>query len=92
MKPEVRALYLTEGESDCMALIAAGLEADGTAACVASPGTSFPREWGKFFTGKRVILCFDHDDPGRKATATVAAILKGHAAEILTWKGNPANV
>lgn len=87
VKPETRAVYLTEGESDCMALIAAGLETDGTAACVASPGTSFPREWAKLFTGKRVILCFDHDDPGRKATAKIAAILKGHASEILTWKG-----
>jgi DNA primase len=75
-----------------MALIAAGLEADGTAVCVASPGTSFPREWGKMFTGRRVVLCFDNDEPGRRATAAVAEILKGHAAEILAWKGTPANV
>ena len=86
-KPEVRAIYLTEGESDCLALIAAGLETDGTAACVASPGTSFPRDWGNLFTGKRVVLCFDRDDAGQAATATVAAILKGHASEILSWKG-----
>lgn len=92
VKPETKTVFITEGESDCMALIAAGLEADGTAACVASPGTSFPRDWGKLFTGKRVVLCFDTDPPGRAATAAVAAILKGHAAEILTWKGNPANV
>ena len=92
VKPETRTVYLTEGESDCMALIAAGLEADGTAACVASPSTSFSRHWAKLFTGKRVILCFDHDDPGRNATASVAAILKGHAAEILTWKGTPSHV
>jgi DNA primase len=87
VKSDTGTVYVTEGESDCMALIAAGLETDGTAACVASPGTSFPREWAKLFTGKRVILCFDQDDPGRKATAKVAAILKGHAVEILTWKG-----
>jgi DNA primase len=92
VKAATHTVYLTEGESDCMALIQAGLEADGTAVCVASPGTSFPREWAKLFTGKRVVLCFDHDEPGRKATATVAETLKGHAAEILTWKGNPANV
>ena len=86
-EPEVSTVYLTEGESDCMAMIAAGLEADGTAACVASPGTSFPREWAPLFKGKRVVLCFDTDQPGRAATAAVAAILKGHATEILTWRG-----
>jgi hypothetical protein len=85
--PETRTVYLTEGESDCMAMIAAGLETDGTTACVASPGTSFPREWACLFQGKRVVLCFDADDAGRAATATVAAILKGYASEILTWKG-----
>jgi DNA primase len=92
VKPDIRTVYVTEGESDCMALIAAGLEADEIAACVASPGTSFPREWAKLFTGKHVVLCFDHDEPGRKATATVAAILKGHAAELLTWKEQARNV
>jgi hypothetical protein len=92
VKPDTRTVYLTEGESDCMALIAAGVEADGTAVCVASPGTSFSREWAKLFKGKRVILCFDRDYPGRKATATVAACLKGHADEILTWKGIASHV
>ncbi len=87
VKPDTRTVYVTEGETDCLALIAAGLEADGTAACVASPGTSFPREWAPLFRGKRVVLCFDTDQPGRVATATVAAILKGHASEILAWKG-----
>jgi hypothetical protein len=90
-KPEARTVYLTEGESDCLALIAAGLETDGTAACVASPGTSFPRDWGKLFTGKRVVLCFDTDHAGKLATATVAAILKGHASEILSWKGTSSH-
>lgn len=92
VKPETDTVYITEGESDCISLIAAGLEADGTAACVASPGTSFPRDWAPLFRGKRVVLCFDTDQPGRVATATVAAILKGHAAEILTWKGTASHV
>lgn len=92
VKPETRTVYVTEGESDTLALIAAGLETVGTAACVASPGTSFPKEWATLFTGKRVVLCFDHDPPGRAATATVAAILKGHAAEILSWKGTASHV
>ncbi|MBK1853699.1 toprim domain-containing protein [Verrucomicrobiaceae bacterium 5K15] len=87
VKPETRTVYLTEGESDTIALIAAGVEADGTAVSVASPGTSFSKEWAPLFKGKRVVICFDSDPPGRTATATVAAILKGHASEVLTWKG-----
>lgn len=87
VKPETRTIYVTEGESDCLALIAAGLEADGTAACIASPGTSFRREWAALFRGKRVVLCFDTDQPGIAAGTSVAAILKGHAKEVLTWKG-----
>jgi hypothetical protein len=92
VKPETRTVYLTEGESDCIALVAAGLENDETVACVASPSTSFPREWGKLFKGKRVVICFDHDEAGIKATAKVAEILTGHAAEILKWKGLPCHV
>jgi hypothetical protein len=87
LKPEVSTIYLTEGESDCLALIAAGIESDRTAACVASPGTSFSREWVPLFTGKRVVLCFDLDPPGQAAAARIAAMLTGTAAEILTWKG-----
>lgn len=86
-KPEVETVFLTEGESDALALIEAGLESDGTVACVASPGTSFPRHWAPMFAGKRVVLCFDLDEPGMQAAATVAATLKGHAAKILRWKG-----
>ncbi|NQW99674.1 toprim domain-containing protein [bacterium] len=91
VKPDTRTVYITEGESDCLALIAAGVEDDGTAVCVASPGTSFPREWAPLFTGKRVVLCFDTDPPGKIATVTVAAILRGHASEILTWKGTASH-
>lgn len=87
VRSDTRTVYVTEGESDCLALIAAGLEADGAAACIASPGTSFRKAWAVLFRGKRVVLCFDRDQAGRTATANVAAILKGHAAEILTWKG-----
>ena len=86
VNPGTRTVYVAEGESDCLALVAAGIEEDETAACVASPGTSFSREWAPLFRGKRVVLCFDTDHPGRVATATVAAILKGHASETLTWR------
>jgi hypothetical protein len=87
-RPEVGTVYLTEGESDCLALIAAGVESDGTAAAAASPGTSFPQAWAQLFKGKRTVLCFDLDEPGQAAAAKVAGMLKGHASEILTWKGS----
>lgn len=86
-KPEVTTIVISEGESDCLALVAAGLEADGTAACVAAPGTGFKREWGPLFAGRKVIICFDLDEPGRKAAAGVAEILRPFAAKVLTWKG-----
>ena len=87
-KPEVVTVYLTEGESDCLALIAAGLEADEAAACVASPGTSFPQAWAAMFKGKKVTLCFDPDPPGQAAAAKVVGMLAGAAASVSNWKGS----
>jgi hypothetical protein len=87
IRPSTRTVYLTEGESDCMALVAADMESDKTVACVASPGTSFLASWVPLFAGKKVVLCFDLDAAGQAATAKVAAMLKGTAAEILTWRG-----
>lgn len=87
VKPEINTVYLTEGESDTLAMMAAGIGIHGEAVCVASPGTSFPRSWAPLFDGKKVVLCFDRDHAGERATATVAEILKGHASEILRWKG-----
>jgi hypothetical protein len=91
IRPHTKTVYLTEGESDCMALISARIEDESTV-CLASPGTSFPREWAPLFRGKKVILCFDRDEPGRAATIKVAGILKGHASEVLTWKGTASHV
>jgi hypothetical protein len=93
IQPETATVYLTEGESDCLALVAAGLESDPGKACVAIPGAEgFKPEWAAIFDGKRAVLCFDFDGKGREATAKVAAMLKGHAAEILTWKGPARHV
>lgn len=92
IKPETRTVYLTEGESDCIALVAAGLEDDGDTVCAAIPGADgFSPAWAPLFRGKRVVLCFDTDPAGRAAVAAVAAALKGHATEILRWKGPSAD-
>ena len=85
--PDVRMIYLTEGETDCLALIEAGFESDGTGACVASTGTSFSAEWAPLFQGKRVVICFDSDTAGQEAALKVAELLAPHASEVLTWKG-----
>jgi len=87
IQPDTETVFITEGESDCLALIEAGLETDPAAVCVASPGTSFPTESAPLFRGKRVVLCFDMDEPGKVAAAKVAEILKPHAREVLVWKG-----
>ena len=87
VRPETRTIYLTEGESDTLALIAAGLEGDGTAVCCASPGTSFSPAWAPMFSGKRVVLCFDSDPPGVTAAAKVAGLLAPFAASVSIAKG-----
>ena len=91
-KPEVETVFLTESESDALAIIATGIEADGRAAVVASPGTNFAREWAPMFAGKRVVLCYDRDKPGQAEAGRVAAMLTGHAAEIFKWKGTATHV
>ena len=88
IRPETQTVYLTEGESDTLALIAAGVEADGTGACVASPGTSFPQAWAAMFKGRKVILCFDADAAGQAAALKVAPMLAPFATGVSNWKGS----
>ena len=87
VRPETQTVYLTEGESDCLSLISAGLEADGDAVCVASPGTSFLPAWAPLFANKKVVLCFDADPPGQAAAAKVAGMLAPFATGVSNWKG-----
>lgn len=77
-----KAIYLTEGESDALALLACGIESSRDAVVVASPGTSFPAHWAPMFAGKTVILCFDFDEPGQRAALQVAQLLSPHATSI----------
>ena len=80
-------IYLTEGETDCLALLATGLENDPGVACVAAPGTGFPKEWAELFSGKNVVVCFDNDDAGADATRRVCELLVPYAASVSIWKG-----
>jgi hypothetical protein len=87
--PAAAHVYLTESETDAIALIDSGIEkTPGTVVIAAPSATSFKQEWGEQFKGKTVTLCFDNDSAGEHAVQTVAFALKPHATAILTvdWK------
>jgi DNA primase len=85
---EVETVVVTEGESDAIACIHAGVEdlfpKDGSPgrAVVACPGVSFPERWGKLFHQKHVVLFFDFDEPGIKGARRVASIIRKYAASV----------
>lgn len=84
-RPWVRHFIITEGESDLIALVDAGMEnltLKGGTAIVASPGTSFREEWAAGFQGRSVTLMFDSDPAGAAAAKRTAALLRPHAAQI----------
>lgn len=89
---EVGSVILTEGETDAVAAIGAGLEClhprDGRQACavVACPGTSFPEAWGRLFLRKQVVLMFDGDKAGREAAQRAANIIMPHALSVRVAK------
>lgn len=89
---EVGAVIVTEGETDAIAAIGAGLEClhppHGQTACavVACPGTSFPEAWGRLFARKRVTLMFDGDKAGREAAQRAGNIITPHALSVRVAK------
>lgn len=85
---DTTTIYLTEGETDALAIIACGIEADRTTVVVASPGVSFPESWGALFGGKDVVLFFDFDLPGQTAVRKVARILSEHAKSVRIVRPN----
>ncbi|MCX6847920.1 MAG: toprim domain-containing protein [Verrucomicrobia bacterium] len=84
-RPGVRHYYITEGESDLIALADALLNRikpeDGIA-MVASPGTSFREEWARLFAGCEVSLFFDIDAAGTAAAERTTALLRPHASQV----------
>jgi DNA primase len=74
-------IYITEGAIDCLSLVEQGL------AAVAIPGAgNFRPAWVGLFEGWQVVLAFDADEPGRRATERVAALFaaEGRAVQTLT--------
>jgi DNA primase len=58
----VKCVYLCEGVIDTLTLFERDLPAVGIPGC-----GSFKRNWVKFFRGKKVLICFDSDNPGQSA-------------------------
>jgi len=92
----VRTVFLCEGQSDAIALIAAGIEdASNPAskvAVVAAPGTAFPESWVDLFRFRRVILCGDRDEPGQKAVRKVGELLLplAESVAVFSWAALPS--
>jgi len=83
-------IYVTEGETDCITLIDAGIEKDGYSLAVALPSAStFNEEWAHLFQGKDVVLVLDGDDAGRGATARISRLLQPVTKSLkqLNWGG-----
>lgn len=67
-----------EGEKDALTLTRLGF----VATCNNGGAGNFKPELAKWFTGKRVAVFFDNDDPGRAHALKVAAILKPVAESV----------
>ncbi|HHX15470.1 MAG TPA: hypothetical protein GX724_04855 [Fibrobacter sp.] len=64
-------VFLCEGVVDTLTLIARQMDAVGV------PGVkSFKPEWVRLFEEKKVVLCFDQDNPGREASEYVQALFQ----------------
>jgi hypothetical protein len=76
-------VFVTEGETDSISLLDAGIEEDAGVAVVCVPGASaFQKAWCPIFTGKAVTLCFDNDGAGEKGARITADFLRPYAKEI----------
>lgn len=81
--PEVRTVYVCEGETDGISLLDCGIEADGTVAVVAIPGAScWRQEWNALFAGRDVLVATDADEAGEKAAGRIIGELTGVAARV----------
>lgn len=70
-------IYLCEGEWDalCMKLMLEKAEKQGTV--LYAPGSDvFKKDWPKYFKGRDVIVCYDHDAAGERGTQKVFTKIK----------------
>ncbi|MBK8294174.1 MAG: DUF3631 domain-containing protein [Solirubrobacterales bacterium] len=75
--PEGRLLFLVEGEPDAITAISLGLCA------IAVPGAnSWRKSYVEELEGRRVVVCFDDDPPGKKLAEKVVADLTEAGTEV----------
>lgn len=83
------AVFIAEGETDGISLIDAGVEACGGTVVAIPSSTTIRPEWFQAWKVKKVMLCFDNDEAGRRATEKMIRALKGIVADIrvVSWDG-----
>jgi 5S rRNA maturation endonuclease (ribonuclease M5) len=78
--PKGEPVFICEGEKDAENVAALGFVA------TSNPGGGIPKAWtndlNKWFLGRTVFICEDHDKTGRNHENEVARALKGTAVEI----------
>jgi len=71
-------VMLCEGEMDCILANQLGYNAiTGTTGV-----STFPAEWAKYFSGKKVMICYDIDEAGKAGSQRVAKLLSKFADAI----------
>lgn len=83
-----RRIFLTEGETDCISLLDAGMESSRDVAVCALPNAGvIPPLLTTQLAGLDVVLCLDHDDAGARAKAKLIKLLAPHAKSLQEWGG-----
>jgi len=83
--PLTRRVVITEDETDAIALIDAGIEGTLETLVMALPGASIlPAGFEQRLVGRDVVLVFDNDIAGQRATALASERLRGFAATVRT--------
>lgn len=81
-------LFIVEGETDAISAATLGLEAIGAPGAATKPAA----EWFDVVRGREVVICFDNDDPGRRAAwhwANTAHARGAASVHILELGGPP---
>lgn len=85
-----KEILLCEGEMDTILACQLGFHAiTGT-----TGASTFKTEWAKYFTGKKVNICYDIDSAGKQGAQKVAKLLADYAEEvrIINLPINPAEI
>ncbi len=86
--PKETTIWLLEGPWDGLALDWLARDAGSTDVAVAVPGCNiFKKDWVEYFDGRRVVCCYDNDEPGDKGAMRVEQLLADVAEnlEFVHW-------